>query len=253
MKFKSEILVRFSVALLFILSFTSCKKDFDSTPPGPVTDLQAKAGNGQVILEWTEPDDPDLFEIEVEVTFSPGSTTMLTQSAGTNGMIISGLQNGTQYNFAVVTVDETNLKSNAVHVTAIPNQPFQVVSPDQENYNPAGGTYSTDGNGHLIITVNFNRPVDPATVVPVQTIYFEGDDISQGTVAFTNGDRTITFTTTDEVTDFGTLSGDIHFDFLLIGDDTGNGAISDENGMILDGDEDGVEGGNYELNLYIIA
>lgn len=253
MKFKSAIFAKLSLALLFILFHTSCKDDFDTNPPGPVTDLIATPGDGQVVLEWTEPDDPDLSEIEVEVTFSPGTTTLLTQSAGTNGMIISGLRNGTNYDFAVVTVDETGLKSDSAYVSAVPNVPFKVVTPNQNNYNPAGGTYTTDGNGHLIITINFNRAVDPETVVPAQTIYFEGDAISQGTVSYSNGNRTVTFTTTDEVADFGTPSGDIHFDFFLIGDDTGNGTINDANGMVLDGDEDGEPGGNYELNLYLIG
>jgi hypothetical protein len=72
-------------------------------------------------------------------------------------------------------------------------------------------------------------------------------------VVFSNANKTITFTTTDEVTDFATISGSWYFDFLLIGTDTGGGAVTDSNGMVLDGDEDGTAGGNYELNLYIIG
>ncbi len=99
----------------------------------------------------------------------------------------------------------------------------------------------------------FNRPVDLNSVVPATTVYFEGDAISQGTVIFSNANKTITFTATDETVDFATISGSWFFDFLLIGTDDGDGAVTDANGMVLDGDEDGEAGGNFELKLYIIG
>ena len=255
MKHKTDVLIKFSFALLFVFFFTACDKNddedvVDSNPPGLVSDLAVTASDGQVILTWTEPGDADLDQIEVSST---GSSVVLTQAAGLNGMTVSGLTNGTEYDFSVVTVDETGNKSNAATISAIPNEPFVVVTPDQDDYNPAGGTFSGDGEGHLIITVTFNRAVDANSIVGAQTIYFEGDAISQGSVAFSNENKTITFTTTDELSEFGTYSGNIYFDFFLIGDDAGNGVISDSNGMVLDGDEDGEAGGNYELNLYIIG
>jgi len=254
MKHKTDVLIKFSFALLFVFLFTACDKnddeDVDSTPPGLVSDLEATVSDGQVTLSWTEPGDADLDQIEVSYT---GSSVVLGQAAGLNGMIVSGLSNGTEYDFSVVTVDETGNKSNAAIITAVPNEPFVVVSPDQDDYNPAGGTFTTDGSGHLIISVTFNRAVDASSVVGALTIYFEGDAISQGTVAFSNENKTVTFTTTDQVYDFATISGDAYFDFFLIGDDVGNGVITDSNGMVLDGDEDGAASGDYELNLYIIG
>lgn len=252
MKCKSEMIRNASLGLLFFVLLSACKKEgVDNIPPGVVTDLLATPRDGLVVLEWNEPSDFDL--VRIEVSYSPGTGVTMTQAPGGNGMTIPGLDNGTSYDFTVVTVDESGNKSDAVHVTAVPNPPFEVLSPNQSNYNPAGGTFNTDGSGHLIITINFNRPVDPATVKPALTIYFEGDAISQGTLSYTNQYRTLTFTTTDEIGDFGTFSGNIYFDFLLIGDDVGSGAVRDENGMVLDGDEDGEAGGNYELNLYIIG
>ena len=252
MKFKSDPLLKLSLGLLIILMLSACKKEgIDTTAPGQVTDLVATASDGQVVLAWTEPSDPDLYELEV--AYTPGGGVTMTQAAGLNGMTVTGLDNDTQYDFTVITVDETGNKSDAVHVTAVPNPPFEVISPNQDNYNPAGGTFSTDGSGHLIININFNRPVDPATIIPAQTIYFEGDAISQGTVTFTNQNRTLTFTTTDEVADFGTFSGNVYFDFFLIGEGEEGAVVTDQNGMVLDGDEDGEAGGNYELNLYIIG
>jgi hypothetical protein len=254
MKYRAYHLFKVSILLMLVLLVSACRKDrinIDITPPPQVTDLIASPQDGSVILSWTEPSSSDLASIEV--TYSPGSSTVYSQAAGLNGATISGLPNGTAYDFSVKTVDEPGNKSDAVIVTATPNTPFIVVSPDQSNYNPAGGTFTTDGAGHLIISVIFNRPVDLNSVVPTATIYFEGDAISEGTVMFSNGNKTITFTTTDEVVDFATISGSWFFDFLLIGTDDGNGVVMDSNGMVMDGDEDGVAGGNYELNLYIIG
>ena len=70
MKHKTDVLIKFSFALFFVFLFTACDKkddedDVDSTPPGLVSDLEATASDGQVILSWTEPGDADLDQIEV--------------------------------------------------------------------------------------------------------------------------------------------------------------------------------------------
>jgi len=243
-----------SIILTLVLLVSSCRKErinVDTTPPPPVTDLVALPQDGSVMLSWTEPNSSDLATIEI--TYTPGSSMVYSQAAGLDGATISGLSNGTEYTFSVKTVDKEGNKSDAVTINDTPNTPFVVVSPDQSDYNPAGGTFTTDGANHLVISVTFNRPVDLNSVVPAATIYFEGDAISQGTVVFSNANKTITFTTTDEINDFATISGSWYFDFYLIGTDAGDGAVTDSNGMVLDGDEDGMAGGNYELNLYIIG
>lgn len=254
MKYKASHLAKLSILLLLVLSSSACRKErinIDITPPPQVTDLEALAQEGSVVLSWTEPNSSDLTDIEI--TYTPGSSMVYTQAAGLNGATITGLTNGTEYEFSVRSVDAEGNKSDPVTVSDTPNTPFVVVSPDQSDYNPAGGTFTTDGAGHLVISVTFNRPVDLNSVLPAATIYFEGDAISQGSIVFSNGNKTITFTTTDEIVDFATISGNWYFDFFLIGTDDGGGAITDSNGMVLDGDEDGAAGGNYELNLYIIG
>ena len=243
-----------SIILMLVLLVSACRKErinIDTTPPPPVTDLVSSPQDGTVILSWTEPNSSDLATIEI--TYSPGSSMVYSQAAGLDGATISGLTNGTEYEFSVKTVDQEGNKSDAVIIYDTPNTPFVVVSPDQSDYNPAGGTFTTDGANHLVISVTFNRPVDLNLIVPAATIYFQGDAISQGTVVFSNANKTITFTTTDNVVDFATIGGNWYFDFLLIGTDAGGGAVMDSNGMVLDGDEDGMAGGNYELNLYIIG
>jgi len=254
MKYTVSNFPRLAFLLILLVSLSACRKErinVDITPPPQVTDLEALAQDGSVVLSWTEPSSSDL--VSIEITHTPGSSTVYSQAAGLNGVTISGLTNGTEHEFSVKTVDAVDNKSAAVTISATPNTPFVVVDPDQSDYNPAGGTFTTDGSGHLIISVTFNRPVDLNSVIPATTVYFEGDAISQGTVVFSNGNKTITFTTTDEWGDFATISGSAFFDFLLIGTDAGGGVITDSNGMVLDGDEDGLAGGDYELNLYIIG
>lgn len=150
-------------------------------------------------------------------------------------------------------MDEVGNKSDTINVKAMPNTPFVVVSPDQNDYDPYGGTITLDQSGHVIITVIFNRPVSINSLVPAKTIYFEGDTISSGTVGLSNGDKTVTFTTTDIISDFVSFSPDAHFDFVLIGDDAGDGVVEDSHGFPLDGDEDGAIGGNYVLSFVIIG
>jgi len=253
MKYKNY-LNAFSFIFMLVLLFSGCKKDeeeVDTTPPGQVSDLVAIAASEEVVLSWTEPTDSDLDKIEISYT---GSDVTLSQAAGLNGITVTGLTNGTVYTFNVVTVDLEGNKSQAVTVAALPNTPFVVTDPNQNNYSHAGvGFLSSDGSGHLIITVTFNRALDVSSVKPAQTIYFEGDAISEGSVSFSNENKTVTFTTTDPLSEFGTYSGDVYFDFILIGDDAGNGVITDSNGMVLDGDKDGESGGDYVLNLYVIG
>lgn len=234
--------------LSFVLLITACSKDEDkdTTPPDMVTDLSAIASTGQVVLNWTEPTDVDLDSIKISVT--PSDEVFLV-AAGLNSATISGLINGTAYTFSICTVDKEGNKSEPVTVTAVPNTSFTVISPDQDNYSPVAGTFSADGQGHLVMTLTFNRPVDPTSFVGGQNIYFEGDVITQGTCVFTNFNKTVTFTTTETTAEIG-----LYFSFILTANEDGSVSIKDENGMTLDGNENGISGGDYILSgLYIIG
>ena len=166
----------FSFIFVLLLLFSACKKEeeADTIPPAQVSDLAAFAADEEVVLTWTEPTDPDLHQIEV--TFSPGSGVALWQTAGLNGITVPGLTNETEYTFSVVTVDETGNKSQAATVSAIPNTPFVVVDPDRNSYNPAGGpTYSSDGSGHLIISVTYVAVKHPRVTLRCILLLLIGD------------------------------------------------------------------------------
>jgi fibronectin type 3 domain-containing protein len=92
--------------------------DRDTTPPAPVTELVATAGNGEVLLSWTDPEDGDLDHIEIR--WSPGDEDPVTVDAGEEGHRITGLANGTPYTFLLVSVDNAGNRSDAADVSATP-------------------------------------------------------------------------------------------------------------------------------------
>jgi hypothetical protein len=254
--------LKYSILFLFILFVSACE-DKDTTPPGVVMNLTATGEEGQASLTWTEPVDSDLSSIEITQT---PPDRVYSQPGGQNGATITGLTNGTSYDFAVVAVDEEGNKSSAVHVSVIPNTPFVVVDPDPDDYEPSvhvtnnvgyqttipSATFGVNTMGAVYITVTFNRAVDVSSVLAGQTIYFEGDTISPGNVVFSEDNKTVTFTSTDIFSSFGTTytippSFAYVFDFILVGDDEGYGMIRDSNGMVFDGDQDGTPGGNFVL------
>jgi len=266
MRHSASYLLKYLILLLFILCISACEKK-DSTPPGMVTNLTAIGEVGQVSLAWTEPVDTDLASIEI--TQSPGNNTY-AQASGLNGITISQLSNGTSFDFAVVAVDEDGNKSNAAHVSAIPNTPFVVVDPDPDNCDPSAhvmysmGYGTTDPSdvfvvdlmGGLQVSVTFNRPLDVSTVTSGQTIFLEGKAIPEGAVSFSNDNKTLTFVTNENFSLYGSSSlaapyMGYMFNLVLIGNDAGNGLILDSNGMALDGDQDGTPGGDFVLGLVI--
>ena len=85
----------------------------DTTPPGPVSNLDATAGNGQVNLSWTNPSDSD-FDY-VEISYSGGSTTTSSSS-----QTITGLANGTSYTFNLIAYDDSGNASSNQSVSATP-------------------------------------------------------------------------------------------------------------------------------------
>ncbi|MXV79513.1 MAG: hypothetical protein F4007_02515, partial [Chloroflexi bacterium] len=71
--------------------------------PSAPTNLQASAGNGQLSLTWTNPNNPGINKYQVRVssdggnTWSPDWTDIAASSHGTTSHTVTGLQNGTTY------------------------------------------------------------------------------------------------------------------------------------------------------------
>jgi chitodextrinase len=92
----------------------------DLMPPANVSGLTGTAGDAQVTLRWTDPDDSDLDHIEI--SFSPaatGVTQPISVAKGTQARVITGLANGTAYTFTVKTVDASGNTRKGVTSSAL--------------------------------------------------------------------------------------------------------------------------------------
>ena len=256
---------KYIIPCLFILGMAACNED--NTAPGEVADLLARGGDEEVSLSWTEPMDEDLISIHI---IEVGADKIYAQASGFNGITITGLTNGTDYEFAVVTVDKNGNQSDAVKISATPAIPFVLVDPDKDDYEPSiyvqysdgyqtitpSATFELDTAGHVQITVVFDRPADRASLLPGQTIYFEGADISSGNIIISEDNLSLTLMSTEIFSSFGEVSESASymiytFDFVLVGDDAGAGVVRDSDGIPLDGDEDGFSGGDFVLELTV--
>lgn len=110
----------------------------DTTPPGPVSNLSATAGDGQVSLSWTNPSDSDFDH--VTISYNGGSI-----SSSSNSTVITGLTNGTAYTFDVVAYDTSGNASGATTTSATPTGSgggtAQYPSDLMDNYNQWKITY----------------------------------------------------------------------------------------------------------------
>jgi uncharacterized protein len=117
--FKQKVIFASSLVLFLFASllYTACEKSSDSpdtTPPAEVTNLNGVPGDGEVTLNWTDPNDGDFKE--VEITYSSSSVTLKIDK-GEETIIVSGLTNDTPYTFTLKTIDENGNKSNGVNST----------------------------------------------------------------------------------------------------------------------------------------
>lgn len=266
MRHNRHMQARYLLFFLFLPGLLACEKD--NTAPGEVTNLTATGGVEEITMTWTEPPDDDLASIHITEV---GAGKIYALPSGLKVITIKELTNGTTYEFSVVAVDENGNKSNAVHTSATPVPAFVVDDPDQSDYESSlyvrygegyetlipSATFEVDSGGYVHISLTFNRAMDVSSIISEQTIYFEGSSVSPGTISISEDQRTIDFVSTEVFSSFGTeTAGATYtayiFHLILRGDDAGNGTVRDSNGMPLDGDKDGVAGGDLvlELNVY---
>lgn len=115
--------------------------------------------------------------------------------------------------------------------------------------------YKVTPDNKYEITVKFNRPIDINTVVVGMTfkLVTEVDSNADGVITWYNRNKTAVFISDKEYTDLGVWDPDSFFNIVLIGSDDGQGAIKDTNGVHLDGDGDGNDGGNFSFDFTTIG
>jgi uncharacterized Fe-S center protein len=83
----------------------------DHVPPAEVTGVNGTPGNAQVRLTWTDPADADFNK--VTITGIPGNGTVEI-GKGAQTAVVTGLTNGTEYNFTLKTVDVSGNESAGI-------------------------------------------------------------------------------------------------------------------------------------------
>jgi len=83
----------------------------DKTPPAQITLTGLTEGNGQIIFTWNDPSDADFDH--VGITWLPGGTAIQSVAKGTQAYTATGLVNGTECTFSIVSVDAAGNKSAA--------------------------------------------------------------------------------------------------------------------------------------------
>jgi hypothetical protein len=111
----------------------------------------------------------------------------------------------------------------------------------------------------LRLTVEFSWAVDVASVIPQKTLFLRTSKITNapgtvvGVATSQGGFSAILFTTTNLMDDLLRPRPDDAFTLTLIGTDHGGGAIVDERGWPMDGDADGVPGGDFTTTFTVIG
>src|SRR5574344_1135078 len=162
------VLTALSLAALLV-AVLSCKAEVDSAPaadttaPAAVTNVNAQAGDNQVVLTWSDPADADLYGIRIAYTSAGGASGNI-RAAFTDGVlvakgaqtyIVTGLTNGTEYTFSVYAVDTSQNESTAATAGATPADSSDKTAPADVD---TSTVTATCGNGTVLL--NWTNPAD---------------------------------------------------------------------------------------------
>ena len=119
----------------------------DTTPPDPVTELVAQAGPGQASLSWSEPSE-DVGTIQLMIQAgAEGPESIFSLPPGRNGVVLAGLQPGTEYTFTLTVLDAAGNSSTTASVKVTPLEESDITSPG-----PVEGLTASPGNASVQLT-----------------------------------------------------------------------------------------------------
>jgi len=138
--------------------------DIYTTPPGDVTDLTIQAGDGLVVLEWTNPTDSDfkgtMIRYRTDGIYPANNSDGIevcnktTLPGASDTYTLTGLSNGTTYYFSAFTYDEDGNYSNAAHISATPSKA------DSDTTPPGDVTNFAVQTGDSQVILNWTNPTD---------------------------------------------------------------------------------------------
>ena len=102
----------------------------------PPTGLTATAGNGQVTLNWDNPNNPEItkYQVSVASTGQPFTTSDIPGSnAATTSHTVTGLTNGTTYSFVIRAFSGSRSRDAVESVTATPLAPLPPPEPEDDD------------------------------------------------------------------------------------------------------------------------
>ena len=134
-------------------------------PPARPTGLTAAAGNGQVVLTWTDPDDDDItgYKLRYDKTGERRSASwnLISGSDGdTTTYTVSSLENGEEYSFKIRAVSAGGDGKATAWVTATPQAAAATVSV------PATLTVA-EGGGNATVRITASRAFGTETTINV--------------------------------------------------------------------------------------
>lgn len=110
----------------------------DSTPPGTVADLKAVARSCAVSLTWKDPEDEDLFGIEIKWKENSSAESRSVVAMEENSVFvapgaqeaqISNLIGGKEYTFTLTAMDTSGNKSGEIYIEETPTGIFDIDNP----------------------------------------------------------------------------------------------------------------------------
>lgn len=141
----------------------SVESSKDTVPPAEVSELKAEALDQSVKLTWKDPEDEDLFEVEISYSAADESQEKAKRASivpkGAECAYISGLRNGTEYTFTATAIDLSGNKSQGQSVKATP-ETSETGTPMKIELEKSKVSQNADGSQQMTITANIKSGSD---------------------------------------------------------------------------------------------
>ncbi len=201
-------------------------------PPARPTNLVATAGNAQVTLTWDDPDDDLITAYEYSYRPSGGSSTTAQVNGDTFTVTVTGLTNGTEYEFRVYAY-RGRVSGRAITATATPFSTPVGVTPTTTDTTATEG--STTDTATFTVVLNTVPSSDvTVTVTAPAGLTLDGPDsattfTASEALTFTNSNwgtaQTVTVRATDD-NDDSPIGRELTVTYAVTSSDSGYSGLS---------------------------